>query len=92
MTGNIIMSPPRVNPKALLIIYFHDPLQTIPTLSQPTTCADNTCAIISIKHFDHYCHKSVSNEKWFAVKKVDLSSYDTYLYQLILLSMHQILM
>ena len=72
MTGNINKwSPPRVNSKALLIIYFYDRHPTIHILSEPKICADNTSAIISTKHFNHYCHKSVSNEKWFAVKKVD---------------------
>lgn len=74
MTGNInIWSPPRVHPKALLIIYFHDCPPTIYNLSEPTICDDYTSAIICTKHFDHYCHKSVSNEKWFAVKNVDLN-------------------
>jgi len=48
-----IWSPPRVHPKALLIIYFHDWPPTIYNLSEPTICADNTSAIISTKHFDH---------------------------------------
>ena len=56
MTGNNKMwSPQRVNPKALLIIYFHDLPPTIHTLSEPIICAANTNAIISTKHFDHYC-------------------------------------
>ena len=80
-SGNINKwSPPRVNPKALLIIYFYDRPPTIHTLSEPTICADNSSAIISTKHFDHYCHKSVSNEKWFAIKKVDLHLAMTHIH------------